>query len=441
MKFAKHLSIYTIVGFLGAGVNFFLLPYLSHFIHPGEYGILAMVNSYVTILIPLIGLTAAGIISVDYFRIKDKKEFASLFSSVQVIPLLPALFFLIIALFFGDRLAIVLEIPPEKSYWLSISVVIALLTIYSDTMIAFAVTEQRPAEYAAFNLGKLAVEVLLTIWFVTGLKLNWEGRLLSWLLANILFFIVSFIYCYKRRLLTTRISRTHIIAAISFGLPLILHTLGKFVVNQSDRIFIAKMVSIDEAGIYNVGYQIGIVMLILVTAIGNFMYPYISERLVDDTYRRKKQIVVMSYIVTGISVVALLVATFGAPLFFEYFLDKSYQSAAPYVFWVALGYFFWGIYLICSAPIFFTKRTRFLAWLAILNILLNAGMNYIFIQHFGAIGAAYATCASFFVIAVLTFLESNRRIPLPWLFFLNKHGDQNNDGGAPFESPDGDQNQ
>ena len=93
MKFLGKLSVYTFVGFLGAGINFLLMPYLSHFIKPGEYGILSMVNSYVTILIPLVGLVAAGLISVDYFKIKDKIEFALLFSSVQVIPLLPAIFF------------------------------------------------------------------------------------------------------------------------------------------------------------------------------------------------------------------------------------------------------------------------------------------------------------------------------------------------------------
>ena len=118
MKFFKKISIYTFAGFLNAGISFFLMPYLSHFIKPGEYGILSMINAYVTILIPLIGLAGSGIITVDYFKMKDKKEFASLFSSVQLIPLLPALFFLIVNLVFPSLIASLFEIPADKSYWL-----------------------------------------------------------------------------------------------------------------------------------------------------------------------------------------------------------------------------------------------------------------------------------------------------------------------------------
>ena len=414
----KKISIYTFIGFLGAGVNFFLMPYLSHFINPTEYGLLSMVNSYVTILIPLIGLVASSIISVDYFAIKDNAEFASLFSSVQLIPLVPAIIFLIFNLLFPGPIASLFEIPVDKVYWLNLSVLLAFLIIYTDTLLAFTITEQKPGFYALFNISKLVVEVGLTLWFVTGMNMSWEGRLLSWLIVNLLFFFIAFAYFHKRRLLTLRVSKKYILAGISFGLPLILHTIGKFIINQSDRLFIAKMVSIEEAGIYNMGYQVGMVMLILVSSVGNFMYPYINERLSNPTYEGKLQIVKLSYLVTGISLIFLFLITVLTPIFFSWLIDADYRQATRYVFWVALSYFFWGVYLLFTGYIFFTKRTRFLGYLAIVNVLLNAGLNYLLIKNYGAIGAAWATCISFFVIALLTAIEANKRVKLPWNFFI-----------------------
>ena len=41
--------------------------YLSHFLKDEEYGILSIVNSLVTILIPLIRMVTAGIINVEYY--------------------------------------------------------------------------------------------------------------------------------------------------------------------------------------------------------------------------------------------------------------------------------------------------------------------------------------------------------------------------------------
>jgi O-antigen/teichoic acid export membrane protein len=84
VKYLKQISLYTLAGFFNAGISFLLMPYLSHYIDPAGYGILSMVNSFVTILIPLVGLIASGLIAVEYYQVKDKNEFASIFSSIIV---------------------------------------------------------------------------------------------------------------------------------------------------------------------------------------------------------------------------------------------------------------------------------------------------------------------------------------------------------------------
>ena len=65
-----------------------------------------------------------------------------------------------------------------------------------------------------------------------------------------------------------------IIAAINFDRSGTTR-IGKFVINQSDRLFLAKMVSVEEMGIYSVGYQVGTIVLILVTAFSNFFSPFL----------------------------------------------------------------------------------------------------------------------------------------------------------------------
>ncbi len=116
MKYLRQFSTYTLIGFFGAGISFLLMPYLSHFLEPAEYGILSMINSLVTIFIPFIGLTAAGIINVEYYKEKNKKEFASLFSSVQAVPLIPFLFFLALSFLLQQPIAQFLEIPALKFF-------------------------------------------------------------------------------------------------------------------------------------------------------------------------------------------------------------------------------------------------------------------------------------------------------------------------------------
>ncbi len=415
MKYFKQFSTYTLIGFFGAGISFLLMPYLSHFLEPEEYGILSMINSLVTIFIPFIGLTAAGIINVEYYKEENKKEFASLFSSVQAVPVIPFLFFLAIAFLLRQPIAQFLEIPINKAYWIPLSCLIALLTIYTETLTSYNVTEQKPGYYALFSILRVIIEVSLTVFFIASLGYSWEGRLLAWLIASVAMFIVSFIYFKKRDLLTFRLRRSFMRISILFGLPLILHVVGKFVINQSDRIFITRMVSLEEAGIYNIGYQVGTIMLIVVGAVGNFIQPFLYERLANLTREAKSQIVKLSYGVIAAFLVILLAITLATPTFFASLIDETYAKGTIYVFWVGLSYFFWGIYLVFSGYIFYSGKTKILGWLALVNVILNLLFNYFLIQLFGPLGAAYATCLSYFIVCVVIVYMANRLYPMPWL--------------------------
>ncbi len=203
--------------------------------------------------------------------------------------------------------------------------------------------------------------------------------------------------------------------SILFGLPLILHVVGKFVINQSDRIFITKMVSLEEAGIYNIGYQVGTIMLIVVGAAGNFIQPFLYERLANLTKEAKSQIVRLSYGVIAAFCVILIAITLATPTFFATLIDESYARGTVYVFWVGLSYFFWGVYLVFSSYIFYSGKTKILGWLALVNVVFNLVFNYFLIQLYGPLGAAYATCLSYFIVCVVIVYMANRLYPLPWL--------------------------
>lgn len=417
MKFLKQLSLYTFIGFFNAGISFLLMPYLSHYIDPAGYGILSMVNSFVTILIPLVGLTASGLVVVEYYKLKDKTEYASLFSSIQLVPFVPGLVILAITVLFSSSIANFLEIPAGKSYWIPLSVLIALLSIYYETLLSYNVIEQKPAVYVRFSIIRLIIEVGLTLLFISVFRLGWEGRLLSWFIATFISFFISFSYFKRRGLITLNIQKKYLRAGIVFGLPLILHTVGKFVINQSDRIFIAKMVSIEEAGIYNIGYQVGMVILLLVNAVGNFYQPYLYERLANLTEKAKLEIVRMTYIVIAGLILSLALLSLGTPVLFKLLIDPSYSKGTVYVFWTGLSYFFWGVYILFTGFIFYKKKTKQLGYLAILNVCLNLLLNYFLIQKLGALGAVYATCISFFVIACIVVIIGSQLFRLPWFAF------------------------
>lgn len=414
MKFIKHLSLYTFVGLFGAAVNFLVLPVLSHYLSPTDYGLLSLFNTYITILIPLVSLSAYSLLSVDFFKEKNKQVFSSKFTSVYVTPLFTSLILtFLIGQFYGP-LSSVLELNNTGTGWGFIMLLITFLSIYSEQFFQFLILQKKASQFTLYTIVKVLIEVGLTFYFVVGKGYGWEGRMYSWLIAVGLTFIVCNFYFYQQGFLKGKFRLKYFKEGVRFGSPLILHSLGKFVVNQSDRIFIAKMVGVSAVGMYSIGYTVGSLVMILVNAFFNFYSPYLMERLSDFTQQKKLQIVKMAYLYGLGCLVVLVLVLFLTPVFFNLFIAHTFSNAVPYVFWVALGYCFWGGYMLFSGLIFFLKKSMILGWLAIFNIGTNLLFNYFFIKAFGPIGAAYATALSFFLLFVVIAVIVNRLVILPW---------------------------
>lgn len=408
----KSFSVYTFVGFLNAGVGFLLLPVLTAYLTPADYGIVSLVNVYVSVLMPIVGLSTAGYITVEYYNPKlPKEQFSSLFSSVRLIPLAGILLVGLVFVAGYSFLPKLMELP-TMAYWLVIP--LTIFSLYSSNFSSFLIATKKAGLFAATTVGKIGLEITVTLSLVIGLGLNWEGRIHSALIAGFVLSMISVIFYRRWGLLSWKISRDQIRLAILFGTPLIMHQIGKFVINQSDRLFLAKMTSIDEMGVYSVGYQVGTVILILVTAFSNFFSPFLYERLARNQEKDKREIVRMSYGFLIGAMISVIVLTLLTPLLFSWFINERYAGAVNYVFWVGLGYFFWGIYTIFSGYIFYHKATWVLGRLAIVNVGLNLLFNYFFIKEWGPMGAAYATCLSYLIVAVAMIVIVTKKYPMPW---------------------------
>ncbi len=390
------------------------MPVLSHYLDPVDYGITSLINTYVMLLIPAISLLASALIVVEYYQMEDRDEFASLFSSVSLVPVLPAILLFVPCWAFYSHLAGVLELPLEAKWWALSSFLIALTSIYVETAGSYQVIKKQPRIYAAYSISKTLFEIGLTLLFVVGMEMGWKGRILSWLITSVVFTGFAFWYFNRCGLLTSNIQWKYMWQGIVFGAPLILHTVGKFVINQSDRIFIAKMVSIEEAGIYNVGYTIGTIMMIFSNAFANIFTPFIMERLKTFTALAARQIVNIGYVFGAGMIVVLILLQVGGNVMFRFFISPKYLEGMQYVVWVGLGYMFWGGYMFLSGIIFYYKQGKFLAWIAILNVASNIILNYFLIQRFGSLGATYATAISFLIVFLLTGVRANKLVQLPW---------------------------
>ena len=410
MELFKQFSIYTLTTFLVAGIPFLLLPVLTRYLSPEDYGTLSLMNSIIRVAIPFVTLGGVYAITLEYFKV-EKPAFSEYFSSVWFLQLGAFVFVLLLFFLFGKALGDFFNLPYN---WLIVIPFLCLFSISEEIALALLRNENKPKTYGILRVTKVIIEISLTLFLVIGLSMNWKGRLLSWIIVVFLFFIGAAFWFYRQDLLHfKKIKKKSITAALSFGLPLIPDQLSTFFLNASDRFFIARLENLDEVGLYSVGSQIGTIILILVFGFILTFGPYQFNIMKEGTYEGKIKIVQISIIFLIVLAFAILAVYLFSPIIF-YLIDVRYVESAQYVIWIAGGYFFWGIYCLAQQYFLFEKKTKVLMYLTIGAILLNLILNYFLVVKFGTIGAAYSTTISYIFLGIVAIFISNKFYPMPW---------------------------
>lgn len=188
---------------------------------------------------------------------------------------------------------------------------------------------------------------------------------------------------------------------LAFNIPLIPHYLSQTVLNQADRIMISNMVGKGEAAIYSVAYTISMMFTIVTNAINNTFIPYTYKAIRDKKYKSLKSNA--SFLVMMIGLACILAMAFG-PEIIRIFAAPEYYSARWVVPPVAESLFFMFVFpLFCNVEFYF-EQTKFIMVASCVAAVANIGLNYIGIQRFGYIAAAYTTLICYILLSVAHYM-------------------------------------
>jgi O-antigen/teichoic acid export membrane protein len=300
------------------------------------------------------------------------------------------------------------------SIWIVLLAPIALLYLVPDITYTTLRNQEKPIKYSIFNLSQIVLHFTITTILIVVFKFNWLGILLGILISLLTLNFLSINHLVRNKLIRGRLNIKQIKYALMLGSPLVLQRIGGLLINKSDALFISIMLGKDVLGIYAVGYQIGMVVLLFQDAFGKAWRPYVFKKLNQNKLTDKIEIVKLSYLLMGLYLLFPIVIYFLSPLIFRIFINERYHDSIIIAPLIALAYSFLGMYKLVTLYIFYMKRTGLLSSFTVINGGINMILNYVFISIFGVLGAAYATILSMFIIFIVAFIISNRVYPMPW---------------------------
>lgn len=416
MNIFKSFSVYLGATFLQRGISFLILPIFTFYLSPKDFGILSLITTLFVFVSPVITLGTTNAISIAYFK-ESKENYGIYVSSSLLIPLILSVCLLIFCVVFGNYFSLVLGV---SKLWIITIPFFSFVSVINQVILIDYQVREESLKYGIFSISNSTLNIVLSLFLVIVLQMNYQGRLIGQYISLSVFSILAFIILRRKGILTHKISRKFIMDSLAFGLPIVPHVIGGMFINMSDKLFISHILGNDELGLYNMGYVIGSTISMLSTSFANSIVPISYDLFNKGDTISKERVAKIYWMFILVLALLVLLLSFLAPVIFDFFISDQFRKGVVYVKWIALGYFFQGCYLLFVNIIFYLKKTNILFYWSIINITINLILNYILINKFGTIGAAYAMCFSYFLFFIAISFISNKLYSLPWFYFLRK---------------------
>lgn len=408
-KLVKSTGIYTIAKVINSCIPFFLLPIMTAYLTPSDYGVISMITTVVAFVTPFVTLSMdSAVVRRYYYKGGSISEYiGTCFLIVAVLCLIVTLLMVLFGSFLSDKVQI-----PEYILW---AIPIYCVFIFFKTIVLYNwQVKGEPVKYGIFSIISTLIEVSIAITLIVKFGFNWQGRAISLLSTGIILALFSVIYLRNKGMIELKYNKEYANHATKYGLGLIPHALGGSLMVLSNRFFITNMVSIDETGLYGVASSLSSILSFITLSFNNAYVPWLFERLSKKDEKQNLQIVRVTYVYLFFIVVLGFLSYLFIILIFPFFVNSSFDQATKYIPWLIAGYVFQGGYFMMTNYILYSEKTYYNGIVTIFTGLLSLLLNYLFIKQYGAVGAAIAFACTYIFYFIITWVIANKVCKMPW---------------------------
>ncbi|SQG43881.1 flippase Wzx [Streptococcus porcinus] len=395
--------VYTISTIFTRGLAIITVPIFTRIMSSDQIGIVNLYNSWYAMLsvVTTLSLTSGGfaIAMKEYANSRDEYQ-----SSILTLTSLVSLCLFLIYYF-------------KQSFWQRITglshnlLLMMFITFLFAPAYDFWLARQR-FEYKYKLSGFVSIlSALLTSIASVVIVLKFqhykylgELRILTNYTVSVCFcFVIWLIIFFRGKVFY---NKEYWINSLTLSIPLVGYSIAGQVLNVSDRLLISKLVNNSAVGIYSILYTVSSLSLLVWQAINASFIPYLFQNIGVNN-RAIKQI--STYLMILFSLVAILM-TYFAPEIIKVLATSEYYQSIYIMPPIAAGVYFTTLSNIYSNLAIYYKNTKYVMYPAIIASIVNIIGNYILIQLFGYVAAAYTTMVSYIILAYLQYYWSKKLI-------------------------------
>lgn len=412
MSLAKNSFIYLSSNILSASIPFLLLPILTRVLSPTEYGQIAIFQTLVTGLAAFIGLNAVGAANRKYYDGYNHQELSQYNGVCLQILLGSSFFLLIICAIFLKQLSVFLAIPVS---WIFSALLFSVFNFLMNLRLGQWQVRGEALKFGILQICNSLFNMGLSLLLVIIFHFGAQGRIDAQIIAGFLTAVFAISMLVKEKQLSFFCWRLdYLKQALKFGVPLVPHVFGVFLLSAVDRFVINKELGLESAGIYMVAVQLSMAFNIVFDAINKAYIPWLFDVLKRDDLFEKRKVVKLTYLYFLLLLFLAPFPFFIGPWALVFIVGEDYRAAGQVIGLLCLGQIFGGMYLMVTNYIFYAKRTGSLSIITISCGVLNMFLLIVLVNQYGIVGAAWAFSISKMLQFLLTWVLASKVIRMCW---------------------------
>ena len=411
-RLLKHSFIYALGSAIQSLVGFLLIPLYTRFLNPSDYGRLEICNTLLLMLTVILSLgLASALIKVHERDCQTEEEKKKMIGTVFLFLIPEVLIFLTLLYFFSPNLAFIFLKGKEFTSLIKLILITSIFAIFLSICFSTLRAKEKSKLYTTLYLLRFVFTLGLNIWFVVGLRLGVLGILLGNLIAQAGISLLFIPQVVKYTQLT--FSKPLFKKLLAFGLPIVPASMAMWFMDLSDRHFLRFYSTMNEVGLYSLGYKIALAVSILLVWPFQLAWPTVFFSVAKRPDTKKIYAKVLTYFLFVACFLALILSIFGKQII-ELMTTKKFFSAYKVIPLVSFAYVLYGVHYIVVPGLHLKEKTKYYPLLITIPALANIGLNFYFVPKYGMMGAAGTTLTCFVLMAIITYLLSNHFYPVKY---------------------------
>jgi O-antigen/teichoic acid export membrane protein len=404
--------IYGLGGIFTSIIGYVLLPIYTRVLAVDVYGVNELLASISTIGIYILSMGVASALVKCYVRdCESDRDRSELVSTSILLSSLVAGGILIPLALFGIPLSRMVLGSANYATAMTLNFTWTFLMILNALPLQVFRSERKPIPYVIATLLQPLFSGVLNILFLVHWHLGVTGIYLGNTIAALAIAIIYIPWMLKR--FGFRLSPKAARLLLSFGVPLVPASLLIWVMNLSNRYFLLGMTSLEQVGLYSLGYKVAMIIQVFLVAPFSLAWPPIMYNIASQPNAKTVYAKALNYYALfGMLVVAGLVSLSSDLI--HIMAAPSYAEAARVVPLTALAFFLYGANFALMVGIHLTNKNKYYPIGNLIGALLNVGLNVLLIPYLGVLGSAMGTFIAYIGLTAYTYWLSNRYYPVPY---------------------------